>query len=366
MLVTLADRLGFAIKCLDEELHGFVMVFHSYRPAPTPNTHLHTQGFCKSFSGFHQGRGCFKCGAPDHIAKDCAQNPNTKMQPPKYTLKEENKQHGGDARQSYEMVFDGETLERPEHEKRRPDHDTEDISKKWKRDSRHSEDSRHRYQNKRDSTSDRHRHDDRGRGHRDDDKGEGSKFRGSRKDDEYHGRDGGEKIAEGHRSKEDQKRHDSSFHSRDERFDRSIHRDDDHHKRHERDGRRNIDQDGSPLYRRNSQDDRKRSIDHNGDSYRREDQDDRKKSKDRKDDTHRGDERDDRKRIKDHEGDTRRRDEQDDRKRRDEQDDRKRSKDQDDRKRSKDRNGDTHRERDDRKRSIDHNRDAYSDKRFRV
>ncbi|GMP55158.1 hypothetical protein CsSME_00020063 [Camellia sinensis var. sinensis] len=39
-----------------------------------------------------KGKGCFKCGAPDHIAKDCTGDPSTKQQPPKYTLKEDNNQ----------------------------------------------------------------------------------------------------------------------------------------------------------------------------------------------------------------------------------------------------------------------------------
>lgn len=39
---------------------------------------------------FAAERGCFKCGALDHIAKDC-----TGQQAPKYILKEDNRQHGG-------------------------------------------------------------------------------------------------------------------------------------------------------------------------------------------------------------------------------------------------------------------------------
>ena len=42
------------------------------------------------------GTGCFKCGAVDHIAKDCTGSPTKQQQPPKYILKDNNTQHGGD------------------------------------------------------------------------------------------------------------------------------------------------------------------------------------------------------------------------------------------------------------------------------
>ena len=35
------------------------------------------------------GNGCFKCGAPDHFAKDC-----TGQEPTKYILKDADGQHG--------------------------------------------------------------------------------------------------------------------------------------------------------------------------------------------------------------------------------------------------------------------------------
>ncbi|CAO2826076.1 unnamed protein product [Amaranthus hypochondriacus] len=54
-----------------------------------------------------QGRGCFKCGALDHIAKDCSADSLPISAPhQKYVLKDDNKQHGGDKDASYEMVFD--------------------------------------------------------------------------------------------------------------------------------------------------------------------------------------------------------------------------------------------------------------------
>lgn len=39
---------------------------------------------------FIPGKGCFKCGAPDHFAKDC-----TGEQPAKFILKDADGQHGG-------------------------------------------------------------------------------------------------------------------------------------------------------------------------------------------------------------------------------------------------------------------------------
>ena len=42
------------------------------------------------------GKGCFKCGAVDHIAKDCTGSPTKQQKPPKYVLKDNDTQHGGD------------------------------------------------------------------------------------------------------------------------------------------------------------------------------------------------------------------------------------------------------------------------------
>ncbi|WCJ37038.1 Peptidyl-prolyl cis-trans isomerase-like 4 [Euphorbia peplus] len=66
-----------------------------------------------------KGRGCFKCGALDHIAKDCTGDPTTnQIQPSKYVLKDDNTQRGGNNNSRYEMVFDGETPENPQESKR--------------------------------------------------------------------------------------------------------------------------------------------------------------------------------------------------------------------------------------------------------
>lgn len=41
------------------------------------------------------GKGCFKCGAPDHMARECTGS-STGQPPSKYILKEDNAQRGGD------------------------------------------------------------------------------------------------------------------------------------------------------------------------------------------------------------------------------------------------------------------------------
>ncbi|AQK81531.1 Peptidyl-prolyl cis-trans isomerase CYP59 [Zea mays] len=42
--------------------------------------------------------GCFKCGAPDHLARDCDQDGEQKNKGPSYVLKDENTQRGGNHR----------------------------------------------------------------------------------------------------------------------------------------------------------------------------------------------------------------------------------------------------------------------------
>nr|CAB3468712.1 unnamed protein product [Digitaria exilis] len=52
--------------------------------------------------------GCFKCGAPDHLARDCDQDGDQKNKGQNYVLKDENTQRGGNHRRSYDLVFDEE------------------------------------------------------------------------------------------------------------------------------------------------------------------------------------------------------------------------------------------------------------------
>uniref|UniRef100_A0A7N0V7B5 Peptidyl-prolyl cis-trans isomerase n=1 Tax=Kalanchoe fedtschenkoi TaxID=63787 RepID=A0A7N0V7B5_KALFE len=75
-----------------------------------------------------KGKGCFKCGAPDHIAKDC---PGEEEQlPPKYVLKDNNRQRGEVNNSKYDMVFDDDDPGSLPHGKRESDHRSEDRADK--------------------------------------------------------------------------------------------------------------------------------------------------------------------------------------------------------------------------------------------
>ncbi|KAK4741485.1 hypothetical protein SAY87_025073 [Trapa incisa] len=76
-----------------------------------------------------KGRGCFKCGAPDHTVKDCTGGPASKQQPIKYILKDDDTQRGAD-NSRYDMVFDDDVPESPSQRKRhRGDDDREERRK---------------------------------------------------------------------------------------------------------------------------------------------------------------------------------------------------------------------------------------------
>ncbi|THG18647.1 hypothetical protein TEA_020834 [Camellia sinensis var. sinensis] len=164
-----------------------------------------------------KGKGCFKCGAPDHIAKDCTGDPSTKQQPPKYTLKEDNNQRGGDDNSRYEMVFDEDTARSPQREKKRRDYEIEDNIEKRKDERRSSEDLKQReYENSRD----RQRHSDRIREYRDHERNRESRTSqssGSQRDYKYHEeRRDGEKYTEKRGHKDDSRRDDREYKKRNE------------------------------------------------------------------------------------------------------------------------------------------------------
>lgn len=119
-----------------------------------------------------KGKGCFKCGALDHIAKDCGNDSSIQQQPPKYTIKDDsNTQRGGDKNSRYEMVFDDGPAKSPRDKRHR---EIDDSVKKQAREKRSSEDFRRRddeddRQSKGDRASREYRERDRNRGGRESD-----------------------------------------------------------------------------------------------------------------------------------------------------------------------------------------------------
>ncbi|XP_057486343.1 LOW QUALITY PROTEIN: peptidyl-prolyl cis-trans isomerase CYP59-like [Actinidia eriantha] len=142
-----------------------------------------SQSVSKLWSNFRRGqsakgKGCFKCGAPDHIAKDCTGNPSIKQQPSNYILKNDNGQRGEDGNSRYEMVFDEDAARSPQREKRGKDNEIDHVDKR--KVECQSEDLKQR---EHDRSRDRHRHSDRSRGNREDER---SRIGQPRRDSEYH------------------------------------------------------------------------------------------------------------------------------------------------------------------------------------
>ncbi|KAK4594614.1 hypothetical protein RGQ29_018336 [Quercus rubra] len=128
--------------------------------------------------------GCFKCGALDHVAKDCTGGSAIKQN---YILKDDNRQRGGENNSRFEMVFDGDTPESPRREKRHRGHEPRDRGEKEKTYRQSSDDLRHRDRENEDR-SDRHKPTDRSRRYREDEMrhdGKTSQSRGSGRDRDY-------------------------------------------------------------------------------------------------------------------------------------------------------------------------------------
>lgn len=138
------------------------------------------------------GKGCFKCGSLDHIAKDCSGNPDSK-QPPKYILKDDGFNRKGDNDSSrYDMVFDDDTRASP---KRKKHHEVVDDDDKEKRkvghrvmDERKQNDYKHRKDSVDDRRKDHNRRDDTSVGRKDYYKRDEVGYRKSRDDDRHRGR----------------------------------------------------------------------------------------------------------------------------------------------------------------------------------
>lgn len=102
-----------------------------------------------------KGRGCFKCGALDHVAKDCTGGSGN-LHGSKYILKDDNKQRGGHSNSRYEMVFDEDAPESPRQEKKHRGHDHHERDNRHKVSrGRDSDDVRDRDKGRKEST---HRH----------------------------------------------------------------------------------------------------------------------------------------------------------------------------------------------------------------
>lgn len=204
--------------------------------------------------GSHPKGGCFKCGSTDHIARDCEQGSNNKQQGPKYVLKDDQIQHGGDGHKRYDMVFD-------ENQQENRGAAGKEGTKKQKTDHRRSEDSshhRHRYD---DEKNVRHGREYERR------KNESGSY------DRHHDKNGAaEGRSETREPRDSRRSSDSSRHEKDEGdHGRRSKRDDEDRRRrsesHEKDER---------DYRRRSETDRHQREDYH-----------RRKSRDRHDDDHR-------------------------------------------------------------------------------
>ncbi|KAM6594820.1 hypothetical protein CsatA_002523 [Cannabis sativa] len=102
-----------------------------------------------------QGKGCFKCGADDHIAKDCTGGTAIPQQHQKYILKDDNPHRGGGDNSRYDMVFDEDIQESPKQDTGNRSQEPDVRAEKQKIERPSLEESRHRDQNKRDA---RHGH----------------------------------------------------------------------------------------------------------------------------------------------------------------------------------------------------------------
>ncbi|GJV45963.1 peptidyl-prolyl cis-trans isomerase CYP59 [Tanacetum coccineum] len=147
------------------------------------------------------GKGCFKCGSLDHIARDCTGSPDAKRAP-NYTLKDDGStRKGGNDSSRYDLVFDDETDANPQRKKQPRHHESDDryeqrkashraIDERKQNDYQHKDvgDERRKEHNRRDERDYRSsRNDDRYRS-RDDDRRRDSRDNRKRYSDDENGR----------------------------------------------------------------------------------------------------------------------------------------------------------------------------------
>lgn len=183
------------------------------------------------------GKGCFKCGSLDHIAKDCTGSPDAAKQPPKYTLKDDGfSRKGGDDGSRYDMVFDEDTRSSPERKKqpRHPEMDSHQDQRKLS----------HRATDETKQDDYRHKDSVDGRSERRRDRHHTSGERKEYERDELNHRTG--RNDDRHRGRSNDRRQDS----KDESYSRKRYREDER-KVSDKDGRRDgRDRDRDESYRR--------------------------------------------------------------------------------------------------------------------
>lgn len=214
-----------------------------------------SQSVSKLWGQFRQSKrnakkdGCFKCGAPDHLARDCDQDGEQKNKGPSYVLKDENTQRGGNHRRSYDLVFDEDEADCSEER----DHENGHRRKNRRIDDRKSE---LPPRGGRDRNSHERTHsDEKGSKHGKDDRN-----RGDRKHDDYHSYSrSGDRSSGRNDDRDYSKRHDRSRSGEEEKG---------YRRRDKSDGERHHRDDGYDRRRRDEDSHRKRSPDS---KHRRED-----------------------------------------------------------------------------------------------
>ncbi|KAF7111002.1 hypothetical protein CFC21_111057 [Triticum aestivum] len=216
-----------------------------------------SQSVSKLWGQFRQSKrngnkdGCFKCGAPDHIARDCDQDGEQKPKAPNYVLKDDNTQRGGNNRRSYDFVFEDDTARR-NTDRRKVQKVDDQRSQLPPRGDRDRNSSRERSQN--------------------DEKGvrqskESAVSRGGRRPDDQHNHDRSSGRSSG--------RHDDRDYSK--QHSRSRNMDDGEEEYKRRSGAGRYDRDDKPNGERRHRDDDDRGK---GDRHRRDERDRRARSPD--------------------------------------------------------------------------------------
>ncbi|CAI0450444.1 unnamed protein product [Linum tenue] len=214
--------------------------------------------------GKDSGGGCFKCGAVDHLARDCTDGLGSKSQGPKYILKDDNTQRGSD-NSRYDMVFDGEAPGSPIQEKSRRSQGEQDeqLDKERRRHRRISDD---RDEEIKDLSKGKIRQNDRRRVDEDDDSDRRRDSKATRYQHESRIKDHGGDRGDG-------KKTSTAHHGRRERIESD--RDKDHYKRRSGEGDywRRSDEGKDRIHLKELDDDSKERKRRHGESDRQETRD---------------------------------------------------------------------------------------------